>query len=178
LTQALDQQERQMNDLSNTAVAADVLHREGLYLDRQDWDAWLNLYLEDAVFWLPTWKDEHCATDDPDTQVSLIYHSSRFELEERVKRIRSRKSVTALPLPRTVHTVSNLIVIDAEADVLNTAASWTAYVYDPRTAKQHVHFGHYEHTLRRNDGGLWQIARKKIILVNDQVPTVLDFYNL
>lgn len=167
-----------MTDLATLAVAADVLHRDGLYLDRQEWDAWLSLYRDNAVFWLPTWKDEHCTADDPDKEVSLIYHSSRFELEERVKRIRSRKSVTALPLPRTVHSLSNLLVVNAEADALSTVANWTVHVYDPRTAKQHVHFGRYEHTLRRGDDGLWQIAFKKIILVNDQVPTVLDFYNL
>jgi 3-phenylpropionate/cinnamic acid dioxygenase small subunit len=167
-----------MADLATVATAADIIHREGLLLDQQDWDAWLALYRDDAVFWAPAWKSEHETTDDPDTEVSLIYHSSREELVERVNRVRSRKSVTALPLPRTVHAVSNLIVTGAERDAITASASWIVHAYDPRTAKQSVSFGRYEHTLRRTADDLWQIARKKIFLMNDQIPSALDFYSL
>ncbi|MDO9714523.1 aromatic-ring-hydroxylating dioxygenase subunit beta, partial [Paracraurococcus lichenis] len=89
-----------MSDDASAAVA-ELLYREGLLLDRQDWDGWLALYLEDAEFWVPAWTTEHTTTTDPARQVSLIYHDSRFGLEERVMRIRTRKSVTAMPLPRT-----------------------------------------------------------------------------
>jgi 3-phenylpropionate/cinnamic acid dioxygenase small subunit len=168
-----------MTDLAPpAAVAADLLYREGLHLDRQEWDAWLALYRDDAVFWVPAWKDEHRATEDPDTEVSLIYHSSLEELKERVKRVRSRKTVTALPLPRTVHFVSNLIVAAVAEDSISTTASWMVHAYDPRTARQSVHCGRCEHTLRRREDGLWQIGRKKIFLINDQIPSAIDFYHL
>jgi benzoate/toluate 1,2-dioxygenase beta subunit/2,4,5-trichlorophenoxyacetic acid oxygenase 2 len=51
------------------------------------------------------------------------------------------------------------------------------HVYDPRVAKEHVRHGRYEHRLTR-DGNEWKIARKIITLVNDRVPTLLDFYSL
>jgi 3-phenylpropionate/cinnamic acid dioxygenase small subunit len=40
-----------------------------------------------------------------------------------------------------------------------------------------VFFGRYEHGLRRVDGD-WRIARKKILLLNDTIPTVVDFYSI
>ena len=57
-----------MADLAIIATAADVIHHEGLHLDRQNWDAWLALYRDDAVFWVPAWKGEHETTDNPDTR--------------------------------------------------------------------------------------------------------------
>jgi 3-phenylpropionate/cinnamic acid dioxygenase small subunit len=160
------------------AAVADLLHREGLHLDRQEWDPWLALYAEDAEFWVPAWTSEHRTTADPNREVSLIYHDSRFGLEERILRIRTRKSVTAMPLPRTVHFVSNILVSDATADGIEATASWMVQVLDVRSARQHSHFGRYELRLRRGGDGAWRFGRKRVLLVNDVVPTVLDFYTL
>ena len=46
-----------------------------------------------------------------------------------------------------------------------------------RTTKAHVHFGLYEFTLIEASGD-WKIVRKKTVLQNDLIPTVVDFYNL
>lgn len=166
-----------MTDAEALAIAVATLNREGLLLDRKDWDAWLALYREDVEYWVPAWLDEYTTTQDPDTQVSLIYHSARRELQERVERIRSRKSITAMPLPRTAHAVGNVLLTSARADVIDVTASWTTHVYDTTSSKQHVLFGLYEVTVRVDAEG-WRIARKKTILMNDRVPTALDFYHL
>ena len=164
-----------MKNLEAKAVAEEVIFREALLLDCRDWAAWLALYEADAEYWLPAWRDEYETTEDPNTEVSLIYHSSRRELEERVGRIESRKSITAMPLPRTVHQVSNLLVREAEAETIRTTAAFAVHVYDSRAAKQHSHFGYYDHLLVRGPSE-WLIRRKKITLSNDRLPAVLDFY--
>ena len=166
-----------MVDLEKQAIAADLLYREGLHLDRQEWDAWLALYAEDVEYWVPAWKSENMLVDNVLREVSLIYHTSRAGLEERVLRIRSRKSVTAMPIPRTAHTASNVLVYAATPDSIDGTASWIVNEYDPRVSKAHVHFGRYEFRLR-NAGGDWKFTRKKTILLNDLIPTVIDFYNL
>ncbi|ODV09030.1 MAG: hypothetical protein ABT20_11500 [Rubrivivax sp. SCN 70-15] len=53
--------------------------------------------------------------------------------------------------------------------VMKIPASAGYDVLDPRTAKQHVHFGWYEVRLRRQGEG-WQMARKKVHLQNDLAP--------
>lgn len=167
-----------MTDVTVAAVCADLLYREGLYLDRQDWDSWLALYADDAVFWIPAWLDEHRPTSDPDREVSLIYHPSRVGLEERVMRIRTRKSVTALPLPRTVHMVTNILPMTVRDESIEVTSSWTVHEFDPRVSRAHTHVGRYEHTIRREPDGAWRIARKKVLLTNDMIPTALDFYSV
>ena len=135
------------------------------------------MYREDAVYWLPAWRDEYETTADPQTEVSLIFHSTRLGLEERIARIESRKSITALPLTRTLHQIGNVELRAAGPAYVETEATFAVHVYDPRTAKEHTRFGRYEHVLSR-EGDTWRIAKKKIILVNDKVPAVLDFYSI
>ena len=62
--------------------AAELLYREAHFLDTRLWDDWLGLYTRDAVFWMPSWRNESETTDDPDTELSLIYYAGRANLEE------------------------------------------------------------------------------------------------
>ena len=153
------------------------LQLEGHHLDRRDWDAWLALYDEDAVYWVPAWKDEDTPGDDPDAEVSLIYHQGRAALEDRVWRIRSQRSVASIPLMRTAHMIGNVIARPGADGALLVDASWTCHTYDPKRRKQHVFFGRYEIELRWHADG-WKFARKKVLLQNDYIPTMIDFYCL
>jgi benzoate/toluate 1,2-dioxygenase beta subunit/2,4,5-trichlorophenoxyacetic acid oxygenase 2 len=166
-----------MTEFDATAQAARLLYREGRYLDLQDWDGWLGLYDDKVEYWLPTWKSESELVGDVKREVSLIYHTRRAELAERVLRIRTRKSVTAMPLPRTTHLVANVLVDEVMPDRMAGTATWTVHEHDPRTARSYTHFGRYEFQLgRRADE--WNIVRKKIVLMNDRIPTAIDFYNI
>ena len=160
-----------MSALLTRADAEDLLYREALLLDRRDWDAWLDLYAEDAVFWMPAWRDEMEPTTDPDSELSLIYYQGRDNLVERVWRARSGLSVASSPLPRAVHAVTNVLVEGED----RVSASFTVHIRDVRAERSHVFFGRYEYRLRATDEG-WRIAAKKILLLNDVIPTVVDFY--
>ncbi len=166
-----------MNTPDASAITNELLVREGFLLDRRDWAAWLALYTEDAVFWVPAWRDEHSETDDPETEISLIYHTQREGLEERVMRLRSRTSLTTMPMPRTTHFIGNLGVTGASATRIDARCSFQVQIFEPRTTVQRVHFGYYEVALVRSTGD-WQFASKKIHLQNDSVSPVLDFYLL
>ena len=161
-------------------VAMRVVAGEGHLLDRRDWDGWLALYRDDAVFWVPAWRNESETVEDPDTEVSLIYHDSRKALEERVLRLRTGKSVTTMPLLRTAHLVSGFLVAGTAPaggapDRIDVHSSWQVVIYQPRTAMQYTLAGRYEHRLVK-DGEGWKIARKKVVLINDRIPTLVDFY--
>lgn len=160
-----------------TDIAAALLYREAQLLDRRDWDGWLALYAEHATYWVPGWRDEDHQTTDPDTEVSQIFHDSRRGLEERVRRVTSDKSVTAMPLARTTHFVGNVLATFADADSIDADAVWQVHVYNPRSERQHTLFGRYELRLERAAAG-WRIARKTIRLQNDLLPALIDFYTL
>ena len=160
------------------AEAADLLYREGHALDTQRWDDWLALYCEDAVFWMPAWKDEHELTDAPEREVSLMYYTARAGLEDRVWRVRSGLSTASSPLLRTSHGITGVVVVGAAdnmVDGVEVHANWTCHTFNLRDSTQHVFFGRYEFVLRQ-EGGVLKIAKKKIVLMNDRIPTMLDFY--
>ena len=159
-------------------AACEVVAREALLLDAQCWDDWLALYADDARFWLPAWTDDDRLAASPERELSLIYCSSRAGLEDRVWRVRSGLSVASRPLPRTTHAVTNSVARPAadpgDGDVL-VESSWTCHVFGLKERTTHVFHGGYEHRLRR-DGDAWRIAAKTIVLRNDTIPTMLDFY--
>ena len=162
---------------SATAIATGLLYREGEYLDQRKWQQWLELYTQDAVYWVPAWRNEDEPTSDPDSEMSQIYHSSRRGLEERVMRVESGKSVTARPLPRTTHFISNIVAGDEADDTISVRANWMVQFFQPHRGVQYTNFGHYQLSLKQGGNG-WQIATKTIYLNNDLVPALLDFYML
>jgi len=155
--------------------AEELLHREALYLDRGEWDAWLALYTPDALFWMPAWRDESTPTEDPDSELSLIYYRGRRNLEDRVWRIRSGRSIASVSRPRAVHMIGNVLVERAQEGEAAVSSSFTVHLHDVRAERSHVFFGRYEHRLVRGEDGL-RIAAKKILLLNDVIPTVVDVY--
>jgi 3-phenylpropionate/cinnamic acid dioxygenase small subunit len=159
-------------------AACNLVAREALLLDAQRWEDWLALYAEDAVFWLPAWTDEHRLSASPGRELSLIYCSSRAGLDDRVWRVRSGLSVASRPLPRTTHSVANSVArlaVDGAGDDVVVESSWTCHVFALKERASHVFHGRYEHRLRR-DREQWRIAAKTIVLMNDTIPTMLDFY--
>ena len=154
----------------------EVLYRESAYLDEQRWDEWLALFVPDCEYWVPSWKNEEELTSNPQVELSHIYYASRAGLEDRIVRIRSRRSPASTPMPRTSHIISGFLPIDAsQADRIRMRSSWVCHVFFPRMHESHAFFGRAEHELVHRDGK-WLIARKKTILQNDYIPTMLDIY--
>lgn len=158
------------------ADATQLLHLEAHSLDLQRWDEWLSLYHSDARFWMPAWTDEHLLSRSPDEELSLMYCAARAGLEDRVWRVRSGLSVASMPLPRTTHVVANTVfAAPPDADRVELRSAWTCHVYELKRREHHAFFGRYEHVLTRGQAG-WRIAAKTVVLMNDRIPTMLDFY--
>jgi 3-phenylpropionate/cinnamic acid dioxygenase small subunit len=155
------------------ADAQALIFREARLLDAQDFKAWLELYTEDALYWMPAWRDDNTQTQDPDTELSLIYYRGRSNLKDRVTRLTSGLSPVSKILPRTVHIISNVELGGVEGDESIVHASFVTHAFDPRSDRISSHFGHYRHGLRQVEGE-WRIASKIIRLANDLIPTVLD----
>lgn len=155
------------------ATGSALLYRQGRLLDERRWQDWLDLFTEDCQYWVPAWVSEQRQTEDPDREVSLIYYDLRSRLADRVWRVQSGTSVASDPMPRTCHAVSN-VQVDAAGDERIELFACFRVDYHWR-ARSDAFFGHYQHTLRR-EGDAWRIARQKISVLNDYIPTLLDFY--
>ena len=159
--------------------ACNLLYREARCLDERRWEDWLTLYREDAIFWAPTWKDEETTAEDPFTELSLIYANSRQQLKERADRVAGGRSVASLPPPRTAHTISNILV-DAgrNPDTIFVQSVATTHVSNVKKREQSVFFCLQEHDLATDSSGSLLIARKKLLLMNDYIPRMIDFYTI
>ena len=155
--------------------ARELVMLEGYLLDHREWDRWLDLYAEDASYWVPAWKDEYRVTEDPQTELSLIYYPNRSGLEDRIFRIRTNKSLASTPLPRTCHMTSITRTKALEDDVVQVDANWAVHVC--RMEKVHCFFGQQTHILRLIGDNL-KIASRRTIVANDIVPDVLDIYSI
>lgn len=164
-----------MTDLRVHHQVSELLYREGELLDGQRWDEWLELFVPDCRYWLVAWLGEHATTSDPDSEISLIYCDGRAALADRVTRVRSGLSAAALPLPRTWHMVGAIRVGERDENGLHVSARWESRAY--RLEESSVCYGRYEYRLAEESAG-WRIRSKKIVLVNDAIDTVLDFYHL
>lgn len=153
----------------------EFLAREAGYLDDRNWDAWLALHEEAVEYWIPSWDSEHVYTTDPQTQISLIYYNGRAGLEDRVFRIRTARSAASTPLPRTCHMVSNIQVQRHDDATVGVQAKWVVHLF--RKSKATHFFGHYKYLLAPHEDD-WRIRKKKILVLNDLIPTVLDIYSV
>jgi 3-phenylpropionate/cinnamic acid dioxygenase small subunit len=154
---------------------ADFLACEAQAVDDRDWDTWLNLHEETVEYWVPAWDSEYEATSDPQTEMSLIYYKGRAGLEDRVFRLRTGRSSASTPLPRTCHMVSHIRVVPQEDGTVTARTRWVVHLF--RKGEQTQFFGHAEYVLAASATG-WKIRRKKIFVLNDRIPTVLDIYSV
>lgn len=157
--------------------AEQLLYREALLIDTGRFAEWLDLFTADVEFWMPAWRDETTTTQDPDRELSLIYYKGRRNLEDRVMRLTSGLSTASSPLPRVVHLVTNVMVTDQGDKGAEVSAAFTCNRFDVRMNRADCFFGRYEYRLVQA-GEDWKIARKKIVLLNDTIPTVVDINSI
>jgi benzoate/toluate 1,2-dioxygenase beta subunit len=152
------------------------IHREARLLDDRQWDDWLQCYRDDVVYWMPSWDDDDTLTEDPQKEISLIYYPNREGLEDRVYRIKTERSgATSMPEPRTTHLVSNLEILESDAEVVKLRFNWQTNSYRYQTTQ--MFFGTSFYSLDIS-GEQPKIFEKKIILNNDYINQVIDIYHL
>jgi 3-phenylpropionate/cinnamic acid dioxygenase small subunit len=81
-------------------------------------------------------------------------------------------------MPRTSHIVGNVLFLEPPLpERMRVRASWHCDVFFLRDNSTRAFFGRSELELVQA-AGEWQIRRKKVVLLNDYVATMLDFYCL
>jgi benzoate/toluate 1,2-dioxygenase beta subunit len=152
-----------------------TLYREARLLDDRQWDEWLACYAEDVTYWMPAWDDDDQLTDDPETQISLMYYPDRGGLEDRVFRIKTERSGASMPEPRTSHNVTNVEVLTERGNEVDVRYNFNTLNHRYKTTDHF--FGTMFVTLRRVDDE-WLISSKRIVLKNDYIRQVLDIYHV
>jgi 3-phenylpropionate/cinnamic acid dioxygenase small subunit len=163
-----------VGDATLHAEVSELLFREARLLDAQHWNDWLELYCEDAVFWVPAFTMAGGYTEHPDRELNLIYMAGRSGLEERVFRLNTGISLSSTPLPRTRHMVGMVMVDAQDGNTMQAFANCHVTTFTEIRGQQ-LRTGSYEYVLRRTAAGL-RIAQKKVLLLEAVIDGYFDFY--
>jgi len=136
------------------------LYHEARLLDTGQLEAWLELFTEDATYWVPLEQNQK----EP-LETSSIIHDDRTLLELRVKQARHPRAHARQPLARTVHQVGNVMVEEEKKSEIKVNS--TLQLIEFRNERQRVWGALVEHRLRRA-GDSFRIAHKRVDLVNSE----------
>lgn len=138
------------------------LYREAELMDSHAYDAWLELWDQEALYWVPSNSEDL----DPNNSVSIIYER-RHQLSDRVFRLNDKRMHSQSPKSRIIRVISNLTVRDLGNDTV--VCSQNFVLGQIRGVQQETLFGRALHRLVRRDGD-WRIRAKKVYLLNNDAP--------
>ena len=144
----------------------DFLYHEAELLDERRYEEWLDLFTDDARYWMPMRRN--VPADELEREFTREgtdvnwFDEGKDTLTRRVKQIRTGVHWAEQPPSRICHMVSNVQVLEAGADEVRVKSRFLLYRNRVETETDFL-VGKREDVLRRVDGG-FRIARRKIVL--------------
>ena len=166
VTEAFDARMRLTFELS------EFFYREADLLDARDFDAWLELFADDLVYFMPIRRNvaygQHAQHENtqPGEGISW-FDEDKWTLQKRVEQIQTGVHYAEEPLSRVSHMVTNIRVVDAQpsADDAQQVTTHSRFlVYQNRVEYEtNLFAGRRIDTLRRR-GESWEVTRREILL--------------
>ena len=162
----------------------DVFYQEAELLDERRYEEWLDLFAEDARYWMPMRRN--VPHDDPEREFTREgqdvnwFDEGKDTLTRRVQQIRTGLHWAEEPVSRICHVIANVQILSARPPgpaPAEVAVKCRFLIYRNRVETEtDLLVGKREDLLRRVDGR-WKIARRKIILdQNVLLPKNLTFF--
>ena len=98
----------------------ELLHHEARLLDERRLDEWLELFTDDALYWLPIMSSDSAAEPS-------IIKDSKTGMEERVFRLTKTLAHAQNPPSRTQHDVTNIEVEQTATGLLEVRCNQTVH---------------------------------------------------
>jgi 3-phenylpropionate/cinnamic acid dioxygenase small subunit len=136
------------------------IYREARYQDDHAYDEWESLWTDDGVYWIPA----NGEGGDPEKEMSIIY-DNRSRIALRIRQFHTGKRFSQTPQSRLRRIVSNVEILQQEGDELVVTSN--AMVFESAVRGDTVWASRNEYTLRR-EGDTLRMARKKVVLVNNE----------
>ena len=151
------------------------LYAEARLLDDGALRQWLDLFTDDAVYWMPARETRTERADGLRKAGELaLFEDDKNFLEQRIERIESGLAHAEEPPSRTRHFVSNVEVAARDDGGLDVRCN--ILVYQSRLERtESTYVGRREDTLRPTDGG-WKIARRMIALDHTLLPRTISTF--
>ena len=138
------------------------LYFEARLQDVHAYDEWEALWTDDAIYWVPANGED----TDPDTQMSFIY-DNRSRIGVRIKQLKTGRRHTQTPRSQLARSITNVELVGQNGNDIEVRAN--AMIYEENLRGPTLWAARNEYRLRLVDGQL-KLARKKIVLVNNNKP--------
>jgi len=151
------------------------LYREVRLLSELRLKEWLDLFTDDARYWMPA---RETVAEQPDAVAGdggMAYFDDDKEfLAARIERLQSPLAHAETPPSRMRYFISNVEIDDSNEEELGVRCNLLAY--QSRLERTEVTYvGRREDRLRR-DGDSWRIALRKVILDQTLVPRTMSTF--
>lgn len=135
------------------------LYLEARLMDEHRYEEWLNLWSQDALYWIPSNEDDV----DPARHVSLV-HADRRGIEDRVMMLKSGAQWSQEPKSRMRRIVSNVEFEENAGGELTVYSNFD--LTELRRNRQEIYAGRTVHRLKP-EGNSLKITFKKVLLVRN-----------
>jgi benzoate/toluate 1,2-dioxygenase beta subunit len=136
-----------------------LLFREARLLDEAKFDAWLELFTSNCLYWIPSILDG----GDPRREVSIAFDDKR-RLEDRVFWLQCGFAYAQTPRSRTSRMISNIEIFPcAKEGEIKIRSNFV--IHEFRLSQMKTFAGSYRHKLHQQDGK-WKIALKQVNLID------------
>jgi 3-phenylpropionate/cinnamic acid dioxygenase small subunit len=137
------------------------IYHEADLMDEHRYDEWLALWSDDALYWVPSGKDDI----DPQREISLIY-DDRIRLQVRINRLKSGFAHAQEPKSRMRRVVSNIVMHEAENGEIVVTSNFM--LAELRRGKQDLFAGRSIHRLRAHNNNFKMVSKKVLLVNNDE----------
>ncbi|ATE61206.1 aromatic-ring-hydroxylating dioxygenase subunit beta [Thauera sinica] len=141
-----------------------LLTVESRLLDQHAYADWLDLYLPECAYWIPSTRP----AGDPRLQITLEFHDRR-RLMDRIARLGTGLAYSQLPASRTARQLGGLEVWAAPGGDGGWHARCNFLVAESRAGRSRMLAGWYGFVVRRVDGTL-RLALKQVNLLDPEEP--------
>ena len=139
------------------------LYRQAELLDAKQWQAWMDLFADDGVYWMPARAEQTEWESSPS-----IFIEDKPMMEIRKGRVTHPNAWSQAPLWETNHLVSHVAIEEAASDRIVVRSRF--HMMELRRDSIRHFGGRYRHTLKRGADGQLKIELQRVDLFNAQAP--------
>ncbi|MDP3084095.1 MAG: aromatic-ring-hydroxylating dioxygenase subunit beta [Rubrivivax sp.] len=140
-----------------------LLYLQAELLDAKQWQAWIDLFDPQGVYWMPVQREQTEWEGSPS-----IFAEDKLMMEIRKNRVTHPNAWSQAPMWETNHLVSHVAIESAGDNAIQVRSRFHMMELRRDTVR---HFGgSYRHTLVRDAGGALRIRLQRVDLFNGQAP--------
>lgn len=140
-----------------------LVYAQAELLDGKHWQAYIDLFAEDGVYWVPVTREQASWEWEPS-----IFAEDKRLMEIRMGRITHPNAWSQAPMWETNHVVSQVAVESASEGRIVVRSRF--HLMELRRDQVRHFGGRYRHTLVRDAAGALRIQLQRVDLFNSQAP--------